>query len=281
MGKRARVRRERLMWRWFKNWRRQRLLRRAALPDSLWSRALVHPKELFAGLDERQRQRLRELATLFLARKEFYGAHGFQITPFMRVAIAAQACVPILNLGLESYAGWTSMVIYRDSFVAPREETDEDGIVHSGQEVLAGESWAGGPVVLSWADCAPGAYPHGPAGNVIIHEFAHKLDMGSGTVNGTPPLPRDMDGGEWDEVMEQAYQGLRADLDDGVEPPLDPYAAQDPGEFFAVCSEYFFMAPSHLRRILPEVYRQLTLYYRRDPAGFRAFPRPDRGPDRS
>ncbi|MFU8819660.1 MAG: zinc-dependent peptidase [Desulfurivibrio sp.] len=268
------------MWRWFKNWRRQRLLRRAALPDSLWRQALVSPPELFAELDCGERQRLHELATRFLARKEFYGARGFRVTPLMRATIAAQACVPILNLGLDCYAGWTSIVVYQDSFIAPREETDEDGIVHSGHEVLAGESWDGGPVVLSWADCAPGAYPHGPAGNVIIHEFAHKLDMLSGTVNGTPPLPPEMSVSEWARVLSAAYESLRADLERGLETALDQYAAQDPGEFFAVCSEYFFMAPTTLQRVFPAVYQQLAHYYHRDPL-FSSAPQPGTGRGRS
>lgn len=273
----------RVMWRWLADWRRRRRLRRGELPEELWRLVLAQPPQLFAGLAPEELARLRELTSLFLAEKTFFGANGLPVTPLMRATIAVQACLPILNLGLGCYAGWRSIVLYEDSFVARREEIDGDGIVHSGEEVLAGESWEGGPVVLSWADCAPekleklgseksteksGSDPNSPCfspANVIIHEFAHKLDMGSGTINGTPPLPRAINGADWDAAMGAALDSLRADLEAGREPPIDEYAAYDPGEFFAVCSEYFFMAPAHLQQVWPEVYRLLTIYYRQDP----------------
>ncbi|ADH84919.1 zinc-dependent peptidase [Desulfurivibrio alkaliphilus] len=254
------------LWRWWKRWRRTRLLHRRALPAEVWEAACRHPPELFTGLSAEERARLRRLVTLFLAEKRFYGARGLQLTPAMRAAIAAQACLPILNLDLDCYRGWTSIVVYADTFVAPREETDEDGIVHSGSEVLAGEAWDGGPVVLSWADCARGSYPHGPASNVVIHEFAHKLDMLSGAVNGMPLLPRGVSREAWAAALGGGYEQLRGELERGEEPALDEYAAEDPGEFFAVISEYFFMAPLYLQHYLPAVYEQLTLYYRQDPA---------------
>lgn len=252
--------------RWWKKRRRAGLLRRTFLNDPVWAAALAYPPELFAGLTAAENQRLREWASLFLATKQFYGARDFVLTGEMQAAIAAQACLPILNLDLDYYAGWTSIVVYEDSFIAPREETDADGIVHSGSEVLAGESWEGGPVVLSWADCAPGAYPHGPAGNVVIHEFAHKLDMNNGLANGMPPLHRGMSPAAWAAALASAYEELRAALERGAEPLLDEYAAEDPAEFFAVSSEYFFMAPGYLRQVYPGVYQQLALYYRQDPA---------------
>ncbi|MDF1614442.1 zinc-dependent peptidase [Desulfurivibrio dismutans] len=257
------------LWRWWKKWRRARLLRRHVLPDEVWAAALRHPPELFAGLAAEEFTRLRQWVTLFLVEKQFYGARGWQLTPAMEAAIAAQACMPILNLDLDCYAGWRSIVVYEDTFVAPREETDEDGIVHSGSEILAGEAWAAGPVVLSWADCAPGSYPHGPASNVVIHEFAHKLDMLNGAANGLPPLPRGMSRAAWAAALGGGYEQLRAALGHGVEPLLDEYAAEDPAEFFAVVSEYFFMAPLHLQHHLPAVYDQLALYYHQDPAARR------------
>ncbi|MDZ7642031.1 MAG: M90 family metallopeptidase [Desulfurivibrio sp.] len=253
------------MWQWFHEWRRRRLLRRAALSDELWGQAVARPRQLFAGLAPDEQRRLRELATRLLAQKRFYGGGGLVVTPFMRASIAAQACVPILNLGLGCYAGWTSIVVYRESFMVPREEIDEVGIVHSGNEVLAGESWPAGPVVLSWAECAPGADYPGPAGNVVIHEFAHKLDMLSGAVNGTPPLPGKLSAAAWAAAMETAWQSLQEAAERGESLPVDVYATHDPGEFFAVLSEHFFMAPAELCRAFPEAYRQLALYYRRDP----------------
>ncbi|TBV82674.1 MAG: zinc-dependent peptidase [Desulfobulbaceae bacterium] len=262
------------IWRWWQRRRRIALIRRAALPEDLWAEALAHASELFAGLNDREKRKLRDLTTLFLATKKFFGARGLALTAAMKTVIAAQACLPILNLDFDCYADWISIVVYQDSFIAHREETDADGIVHHGSEVLAGESWAGGPVVLSWADCAPGAHPHGPAGNVIIHEFAHKLDMLNGVANGMPPLHQDMSVAVWAATMTKAFTELRTTLESRTGPPakplIDEYAAEDPAEFFAVLSEYFFMAPVYLRGIMPAVYQQLTLYYRQDPARFRA-----------
>lgn len=263
--------------RWWRQWRRQILLERAALPDEIWAAALAPKPGLFAGLNGNESARLRELTTLFLAGKEFYGARGFLLTDPMRAEIAVRACLPILNLDLDQYAGWQSLVIYEESFIAPREEIDEDGIVHRGEEVLAGESWEDGPVVLSWADCAAGVSEHrasadqSPAGDpawvgdVVIHEFAHKLDMNSGAANGMPPLPAAMSRADWATALGAAYDRLQALADAGRELPLDEYAAHDPAEFFAVCSEYFFLAPARLVGVFPEVYRQLSLYYRQDP----------------
>ena len=254
------------IWRWWKKWRRSRLLQRYPLPAGVWAEALGQHPELFTSLDADELSRLRQWVTLFLAEKQFYGARGLELTAAMQAGIAAQACLPILNLDLDCYAGWSSIVVYPDTFVAPREETDEVGIVHTGSDILAGESWEGGPVVLSWADCAPGSFPHGPAGNVVIHEFVHKLDMLNGVANGMPPLHRGMSRKDWAAALGGAYEQLRAALGHGDQPVLDEYAAEDPAEFFAVASEYFFMAPAYLRRHLPAVYEQFLLYYRQDPA---------------
>jgi Mlc titration factor MtfA (ptsG expression regulator) len=205
--------------------------------------------------------KLRELVLLFLAEKEFAGAHGLEVTDEMRISIAAQACLPILELGLDWYRGWRGIVVYPGDFRVRRTEVDEDGVVHEWDDELAGEAMPGGPVVLSWD-----ALARDPAINVVIHEFAHKLDMLNGTADGVPPLHAGMDRAAWVKAFEKAYDGLCDAVDRGKDTWLDPYAAEHLSEFFAVISEAFFREPREARRRYPDVYDQLRGFYRQDPA---------------
>lgn len=249
-----------------KNWNRRRVLKRHVIPEPLWHQVTASLPVL-KGLTVVERVRLREITTLFLHEKDFYGAHDMEVSQAMALHIAVQACLLILNLDPDLYKGWTSIILYPDTFVVSREEIDAAGVVHSSRHALAGESWEAGPLVLSWSDAAPGAAPHGPGTNVVIHEFAHKLDMQTGHANGLPLLHRDMNIESWSADFKAAYEQLRDTLENGDGTPIDPYAAQDPAEFFAVVSEYFFEAPCLLREQFPRVYRQLERYYRQDPAG--------------
>lgn len=222
-----------------------------------------------AHLGSRERERLGRLAVDFLADKTITGADGLEVDDGDRLLVAANACVPVLELGLDWYDGWYEVVVYPDNFVASGEFTDPDGIVHNHRRVLAGEAWHRGPIILSRRDVL--ASLNWSTHNVVIHEFAHKLDMGNGIANGMPPLHRGMDRRAWTRAMSSAYDahcqtGGPAGLAPPDPLPFDPYACESPGEFFAVMSEEFFVDPIHLRDHLPEVYRQLTLFYRQDPA---------------
>jgi Mlc titration factor MtfA (ptsG expression regulator) len=240
---------------WITEWRRRRVLEKHSIDDSLWQRAT-------AGLDFLPRlPKLRDLVLVFLAEKQFAGAHGIELTDEMRVAIAAQACLPILELGLDWYAGWTGIVVYPGDFRVQRTEVDEDGVVHQWEDDLAGEAMPGGPVVISWDAAA-----NDPHINVVIHEFAHKLDMVDGAADGMPPLHPEMDARAWVRVFKEAYDGFCDAVARGRDTWLDPYAAEHPSEFFAVISEAFFEAPRETRRRYPDVYEQLKLFYRQDPA---------------
>ena len=171
---------------WLTDWRRQRVLARHRIDDALWTRAT-------AGLAFLPRtEKLRELVLLFLAEKEFAGAHGLDVNDEMRISVAAQACLPILELGLDWYGGWRGIVLYPGDFRVRRTEVDEDGVVHEWDDELAGEAMPGGPVVLSWD-----ALARDPSINVVIHEFAHKLDMLNGTADGVPPLHARKDRAAW------------------------------------------------------------------------------------
>lgn len=216
-----------------------------------------------AHLDESDRQRLRALALAFLAEKEFHGANELELTDPMLLSIALQACLPILNLGLSAYRGWVGVVVYPGDFVVPRRQMDEAGVVHEYDDTVLGEAWEGGPVLLSWFED-----PADTGGaNVVIHEFAHKLDMLNGAVDGLPALPGGLSPEAWAEGMEAAYEALCRLVDRGLPTFLDPYASQDPGEFFAVASEAFFQESRGLRAAHPQVYRLLAGFYRQDPAG--------------
>jgi len=209
--------------------------------------------------------RLRTLALAFLEEKEFSGGQDFQVTDDMRLSIALTACLPILNLGLDWYSDWVGIIVYPGDFVVPRRMVDAAGVLHEYDDVLAGQAWQGGPVVLSWLDEAT------PGVNVMLHEFSHKLDMhGDGTANGLPPLPPDMSLHAWANAFRHAFEDFRRRVRHaefrGREMELDPYGAESPGEFFAVMSEAFFETPLLLKEQYPDVYEQFRLFYRQDPA---------------
>jgi Mlc titration factor MtfA (ptsG expression regulator) len=240
---------------WLTDWRRRRVLAKHSIDDELWRRATRGLKVL------PDMPKLRELALLFLAEKQFAGAHGLEVTDTMRLSIAAQACLPILELGLDWYSGWTGIVVYPGDFRVRREMVDEAGVVHQWDDDLAGEAMPGGPVVLSWDATA-----HDPYMNVVIHEFAHKLDMLNGEADGLPPLHADMDRRAWQAALEDAYDGFCDAVDRGRDTWLDPYAAEHRSEFFAVITEAFFEDGRETRRRYPGLYEQLKRFYRQDPA---------------
>jgi len=240
---------------WLTDWRRNRVLKKHRMDDGLWLAALSRLPFL------KDSEKLRNLALLFLAEKHFTGAHGFEVTDAIRLSIAAQACLPVLELGLDWYAGWTGIVVYPGDFRVRRSEVDEAGVLHEWDDELAGEAMPGGPVVLSWDAAA-----HATDINVVIHEFAHKLDMLNGEPNGMPPLHPGMDPATWRTAFSVAFQGFCDALERGTDTWLDPYAAEHPSEFFAVISESFFEDPAETKRRYPDVYDQLKLFYRQDPA---------------
>ena len=235
---------------------------RPAVTDAVW-RTVRDALPLLATLAEDDAVTLRALTDSFLRAKSLEGAGGFAFDDEARVVVAAQACVPILALGMEAYAGWRSVVVYPGGFVSRGSSVDETGVEHEWEEERSGESWSHGPVVLSWEDVAASGLLEGY--NVVIHEMAHKLDMLNGDANGFPPLHAGMDGAVWYRVFSEAFEDLCARVDAGEETAVDEYAAEGPDEFFAVTSEYFFEAPEVLRECWPGVYAELRAFYRQDP----------------
>ena len=245
----------------FKSWRRKRTLQHKALDDGLWQH-VTRSLPFLQGLAPGERQRLRNCAVLFLDEKQMHGARGFVLTDAVRLSIAVQACLPILNLGLDFYEGWVGIVIYPGEFKVQREHMDASGVVHEYDDELSGEAWPGGPVILSWQDVTLGEGGY----NVVIHEFAHKLHMRHGDMDDFPAPRADMDREQWLSAWDAAYDEFCAEVDRGTDTLIDPYASEQPAEFFAVLSETFFTLPRAVRSIYPELYAQLARFYKQDPA---------------
>jgi MtfA peptidase len=256
--------------RWWSARKERRSLQRRAIGDALWQEVLAQLPFLAARSAD-DLARLRRMASLFLDRKEFTGAGGFVIDDATAVSVAAQACLPVLELGIEQYDGFVGIVMHADAVVAAREFTDEHGVVHEYDEVLAGEAMEGGPVMLSWADvrgrvCGVDAEESTSAYNVVIHEFAHVLDMRDGQPDGVPLLASSQEREAWLAVLMPEYDRFCERVVCGYETVLDAYAAESPDEFFAVASEGFFVTPRELKEEQPALYRLLASYYRQDPA---------------
>lgn len=254
----------------------------ARISPELWRQVLqAHP--FLAALDDQEGAQLLARSAWLLASKSINGAQGLDVTDAMRLSIAAQASLPILNLTPSLYEGWNEIIVYPAGFRIPRSRQDADGVVHEYIEDAAGEAWDGGPVILSWEDAqlSDGGF------NVVIHEFAHKLDLQAGDADGMPSLAAhpDIAPRAWRRVLEDSLERFIAALDaveaaipPDVDPeseeadawygqlPMDPYAATDEAEFFAVSSEHFFVDPWPMRDALPEWYAMLRAYYRQDPA---------------
>jgi Mlc titration factor MtfA (ptsG expression regulator) len=246
-----------------RGWRRNRILQQSSLDEAQW-RELVSHFPFAWTLPPPEQQRLKELVILFLHEKEFATAAGLRLTSGMQEWVAIQACILILNLGLDYYRGWSGIILYPEQFVPRHQHVDEAGVIHEGDEPYSGEAWLGGPVVLSWADIQGTEYPDGV--NVVIHEFAHKLDMLNGDANGFPPLHAGMNRTAWSEAFTAAYQDFCRRVDDGEDTEIDPYASESPGEFFAVLSEAFFEIPDVVQDEYRQVYAQLAAFYRQHPA---------------
>jgi MtfA peptidase len=246
----------------FRDWRRRRWLRHYPLSDALWARVIAR-LPILDGYEAAEIARLRELTTIFMREKAFTATHDLVLTEAMQARIAVQACVPVMNLGLDWYRGWETVIVYPGKFGHRRRETGEDGLVHEWDQVMSGESWELGPVILSWADVT--ASGRGEGYNVVIHELAHKLDMRNGAPDGFPPLHRGMEPRQWSAAFSAAFEDLNRRIDAGEPSAIDPYAAEDPAEFFAVLSETFFERPELLQATYPEVYAQMQAFYRQDP----------------
>lgn len=255
-----------LLQRWQAS-REARVLARRAIPDPLWRLTLARLPFL-AWRSDADLAELRRLSSLFLDQKEFTGANGLAVDDAMAVCIAAQAVLPVLRVGLAPYGSFVGIVVHPDEVVAQREVMDDDGVVHAYGEVLAGEAMEGGPVMLSWRDVEDAGASADWGYNVVIHEFAHVLDMGDGAADGVPPLASAAERDAWIAVIDPAFERFCQAVDSGADTLLDPYGASGVEEFFAVASETFFVSPKQLRAEHPGLYGLLARYFQQDPAAF-------------
>jgi Mlc titration factor MtfA (ptsG expression regulator) len=251
--------------RWWRQRREAAALRRRHIADDLWKRTLVRYPFLRDPADPGANA-LRRMTSLFLDRKEFSAVPPVKLTNDVVVAVAAQACLPVLRLrlGLACYDGFVGIVLHPDQVKVRREHLDEDGVLHEYDDVLSGEAVQGGPVMLSWRDVRASGRSAAEGYNVVIHEFAHVLDMADGLADGVPLLPPDIGRDEWTRTLDDEYRRFVAWVEAGGDTALDPYAAQAPEEFFAVASEAFFVNPRLLRGEHPAWYALLARFYRRD-----------------
>jgi MtfA peptidase len=238
----------------------RRLLRGNPIPHHIWQ-GVTRRIAVLQELDAVQMAHLRELTTWFLHSKAINGVQGLEVTLDMRVAVAAQACLLILNLDIDYYDNWVEVILYPGAFRVNREQRDAIGLIHNDASVLTGEAWLRGPVILSWDDVERDSYQSQAGHNVVLHEFAHKLDGLNGVTNGMPPLRCGMNRKDWAEALSGAYDALCLQVAAGESACINPYAATSPAEFFAVVSEYYFTAPEILKDCCPGVHRQLTLFY--------------------
>lgn len=232
------------------------------IPDALWQATLA-ACPLLAPLDDAGRARLRDLCAQFLAQKRYAPVQGMQLDDARCLVIAAQACLPVLDLGFDWLRGWREVIVYPGEFRVRREHHDDHtGVVTEGDDVLIGEAWERGPLILSWADIEQDLDDPHSGYNVVAHEVAHKLDMLDGAADGVPPLPAGMDRRTWIAAFQRAYDKHAAAVDDGVETVIDPYAAESPDEFFAVVCETWFSAPEQIEREAPELAPLLRRFFR-------------------
>lgn len=233
-----------------------------------WEQHLARFASFDARLPGADRQELRRRIKIFLAEKRFEGVGGLEMTDAIRVAVAAGACLLLLHRGEDYYPGLVSILVYPAAYRVHTREHSAGGLVTEGDQVRAGEAWVAGTVVLSWEDVLHGIQRPMDGRNVIVHEFAHQLDMEDRDPDGAPVLDGRDAYAEWARVLSREFAALQEAVERHEPTLIDGYGAQSPAEFFAVVTETFFEKPIAMRDQLPELYAQLRRFYRQDPASW-------------
>lgn len=246
----------------YPGWRRRRLLAQAF--PAQWLGILKRTLPFYARLQPEEQQQLLDLIRLFVTDKKFYGCDGLQITDEIRISIAAQACLLLLNRHSRIYPDLHFILVYPYAFRAGHEQHNPDGTITRGHRDLLGESWQNGKVILSWDDVEKGAADFRDGRNVVLHEFSHQLDNEDGSVNGAPVM-RHSTLKTWAQVFTKEFEDLNAAAANQQQAVMDFYGASSPAEFFAVATETFFEKPLQLAQLHPRLYAELANYYQVDP----------------
>jgi Mlc titration factor MtfA (ptsG expression regulator) len=249
---------------WFKSRRRRKIVERP-FPDA-WVKVLAENFRHWEFLDEPQRARLCDIIHVLIEEKNWQGCGGLELTDEIRVSIAAQAALLLLGIEHDYYDNVHSILVYPSGYILPRTRIEQGGVVRDEQAAVLGSAHQGGPVVLSWDSALGGGRNPHDGKNVVYHEFAHKLDMLDGIVDGTPELEDAAEFEAWVRVMTDAFEQLRNRSRQGKKTLLDAYGATDVGEFFAVATEVFFEKPRQMRGQHPDLYAVLQDFYGQDPA---------------
>jgi hypothetical protein len=251
------------MW-FFKKWHRKKIKQREFPGEWL---SILDKVPYYQKLSLLDKEELKQHILVFLAEKNFVGCGGLTINDEIRVTIAAQACVLLLHRQTDYYPGLQSILVYPAAYIAKATRHLAGGIVEEGFDVREGESWHHGSVVLSWDDIRRDSANVRDGHNVVFHEFAHQLDSSEGQGDSSAVLRHRSTFITWARVLHKNFIKLQQDLSSSRPTLLGSYAGQDPAEFFAVATEYFFERPKDLQKTYPDLYRELSNFYHQDPAG--------------
>ena len=249
---------------WFKRWRRRRAAGRV-FPQE-WLSIIERNVPFYRRLSHEDQKELLGHILIFLNEKRFEGCGGLKMTDEIKITIAAQACILLLHRRTDYYPGLSSILVYPEAYVANHTEYLADGTIAEGPDVLMGESWHHGSVVLSWNDVRRGSADIHDGHNVVFHEFAHQLDSSEGKGDSSEVLANSSSFIAWARVLQKEYQNLRSNAGSGRPTFLDQYGATNPAEFFAVVTEYFFKKSRELQKLHPQLYEELKRFYQQDPA---------------
>ena len=259
-------------WR-FPAWRLKRAL---AVPiPAPWQAILARNIPIYASMSGELQHQLHKLVQQFLFQKKFVGCAGLDVDDTIRLTIAGQACLLLLNRPTRVYPQLRTVLVYPSAFLVPRKHVDDAGVVTEAPQDLLGESWSDGRVILSWDHVQRGAGDWTDGQNVVLHEFAHQLDSESGSNNGAPYLGSETNYRSWSEVLSRDFASLRTDAMYRQQSVMDHYGATSPAEFFAVATETFYEKPWQLAARHPDLFAELFKYYWVDPRAWLPEPAPE------
>jgi Mlc titration factor MtfA (ptsG expression regulator) len=253
-----------ILGRWYlRGIRRKHLMAKSFPPE--WEEIIARNIPLYAHLPASLKHQLHGHIQVLLAEKHFEGCGGLEMTDEIKVTIAAQASILLLNRKPRYYPGLDSILVYPSTFLSDNIQYLGDHAYIEEQAAHLGESWRSGALVLAWDTVKRGAMDLSDGQNVVFHEFAHQLDQEDGAADGAPVLERSSLYATWARILGKEYERLQSTVRSGLETVMDEYGATNPAEFFAVVTETFFEKPHEMKGRHPELYEVLKSYYKLDP----------------